>query len=475
MSQNNLLILMTDQHSRKYLSCYGNPIVKTPSLDTLATDGSIFTSASTNSPICVPSRASLATGRYVHEIGCWDNAIAYDGKIPSWGHILQDANIDVTSIGKLHYRFESDPTGFDEQIVPMHIADGVGDLMGSIRPDLPERTQSKKYSEQVGPGETVYTKYDRKIAKRACDWISEKNKDDQWVLFVSFIAPHFPLIVPQEFFDLYPIDNIGPIKASAPLMKKHPWWRAFNECYTFDRYFKDENHRKIAIASYMGLCTFVDGLMGSIIGSLKDNNIFDNTNVIYLSDHGENLGARGLWGKSVMYEESVGVPIIMSGPDIPSGIKNETPVSLVDLFPTILDLSGLGKDKLTENLRGRSLLEILGEPFNPKRVVLSEYHGAAAKSGSFMLRDGQFKYIHYVGFEPELYDLKNDPDELDDISKLDSSKNIIEKFEGLLRDMLDPEKVNEKAFEDQAELIDSHGGVDVVLKRGGLHGTPVTA
>ena len=192
MSQNNLLILMTDQHSRKYLSCYGNPIVKTPSLDTLATDGSIFTSASTNSPICVPSRASLATGRYVHEIGCWDNAIAYDGKIPSWGHILQDANIDVTSIGKLHYRFESDPTGFDEQIVPMHIADGVGDLMGSIRPDLPERTQSKKYSEQVGPGETVYTKYDRKIAKRACDWISEKNKDDQWVLFVSFIAPHFP-------------------------------------------------------------------------------------------------------------------------------------------------------------------------------------------------------------------------------------------------------------------------------------------
>ena len=92
-----------------------------------------------------------------------------------------------------------------------------------------------------------------------------------------------------------------------------------------------------------------------------------------------------------------------------------------------------------------------------------------------MLRDGQFKYIHYVGFEPELYDLKNDPDELDDISQLDSSKDIIKKFEELLRDMLDPEKVNKKALEDQAKLIESHGGVDVVLKRGGLHGTPVTA
>ena len=476
MKKNNLLILMDDQHSRKFLGCYGNSQVQTPNLDALADDGSIFNSACTNSPICVPARASLATGRYVHETGCWDNATAYNGDIPSWGHILQQQKIDVNSVGKLHYRFEEDLTGFDEQIIPMHISGGVGDLVGSIRSDLSERIQSKRYSEEIGPGETSYTKYDQDIASRACEWIrlrSQQNENGHWVLFVSFIAPHFPLIVPQKFFDLYPLNSIGPIKKASALMKSHPWWDAFTNCYTFDKYFKDDEHRKIAIASYLGLCTFVDSLMGSVIDSLKTYGFFNNTNIIYLGDHGENLGARGLWGKSVMYEESVGIPLIMKGPDIQSGMKIQTPVSLIDLFPTILELAGVDDHNLDSTLKGRSLLKILQEPEDLERVVLSEYHAAASKSGSFMLRDGQYKYIHYVGYEPELYDLINDPEELVDISGLVASEEILMKFEKKLRDFLNPEIVNEAAFSCQAALIEKHGGIEVVKNRRGMHGTPV--
>jgi len=476
IKKNNLLILMNDQHSRKFLGCYGNPQVQTPNLDALANTGAVFNSACTNSPICVPARASLATGRYVHETGCWDNATAYNGEIPSWGHILQQEKVDVNSIGKLHYRFEKDLTGFDEQIIPMHISGGVGDLVGSIRSDLSERTQSKKYSEEIGPGETNYTHYDRDIASRACDWMrlrSQQNENGQWVLFVSFIAPHFPLIVPQKFFDLYPLDSIEPIKEAPALMKSHPWWEAFINCYTFDKYFKDDEHRKIAIASYMGLCTFVDSLMGSVVDSLKTYGFFDDTNIIYLSDHGENLGARGLWGKSVMYEESVGIPLIMKGPDIPTGIKCQTPVSLIDLFPTILDLAGVSNYDLDFKLKGHSLLKIIEEPEDLERVVLSEYHAAASKSGSFMLRDGQYKYIHYVGYNPELYDLMNDPEELVDISGSLASKEILMKFEKKLRDLLNPETVNETALSSQAALIEKHGGIEVVKNRRGMHGTPV--
>jgi choline-sulfatase len=142
MANRNFLVLMADQHSRNFLSCYNNSIVQTPNLDGLASRGTLFANASTNSPICVSARACLATGRYVHQNKCWDNAIAYDGSMPSWGHYLQDANICVNSIGKLHYRFDNDPTGFDEQFIPMHIANGVGDLMGSIRPDF-TRTHPK--------------------------------------------------------------------------------------------------------------------------------------------------------------------------------------------------------------------------------------------------------------------------------------------------------------------------------------------
>jgi choline-sulfatase len=455
----NLLVLMNDQHSRGFLGCYGHPLVRTPNLDALATKGTRFTKGYTNSPICVAARASLATGKYVHETGCWDNAIAYDGSIPSWGHRLQDADVPVTSIGKLHYRFEDDPTGFDEQVIPMHIAGGVGDLMGSIRPDLPERPQSRRYSEQVGPGETEYTAYDRDIAARACTWLDAHEGDQPFVLFVSFIAPHFPLIVPQNYYDLYPLSDIGPIKPAPDFMKDHPWWRAFNACYTFDQYFKDDEHRKVAIASYLGLCTFIDELMGNVLSSLEDNGFTETTNIAYFSDHGENLGARGLWGKSVMFEESVGVPMMIAGPDAPAGKVVETPVSLIDIFPTILD--GMGVDN-PEPVAGRSLFEIAAEADDPSRLVLSEYHGAAATSGAFMLRDGQYKYVHYVDYEPELYDLNTDPEELHNLATDPEFSDRVTTFEKRLRSMLDPEAVNAQALVDQAALIQRHGGLDAL-------------
>ena len=172
--------------------------------------GTRFLNASTNSPICVSARACLATGQHVYQNKCWDNAIAYDGSIPSWGHYLQRAGITATSIGKLHYRFENDPTGLDEQFLPMHIADGIGDLMGSIRPDLPERTQSRKYSELVGPGETEYTAYDRNIAEKACNWFKDRSRKidngNPFVLFVSFIAfnknDSISFIISREFLAL---------------------------------------------------------------------------------------------------------------------------------------------------------------------------------------------------------------------------------------------------------------------------------
>ena len=101
-----------------------------------------------------------------------------------------------------------------------------------------------------------------------------------WVLFVSFIAPHFPLIAPQEYFDLYALEDIAPIKPADPeLMDNHPWWQAFNNCNTFDRYFRDDEHRKVAIASYMGLCTHVDALIGNVLSGLKDNGFAETTNI----------------------------------------------------------------------------------------------------------------------------------------------------------------------------------------------------
>jgi choline-sulfatase len=477
MHPTNLLILMDDEHNKKFFGCYGHPLAKTPNLDRLANEGVLFSNAYTNSPICVPARASLATGRYVNEISCWDNATAYDGHIPSWGHRLQESGHPITSVGKLDYRFKEDPTGFDEQVIPMHIADGKGDLMGSLRPDVPVRHQNSKYAEEVGPGHSPYIDYDRDIAARSADWLRQqkgKTTDKPWVLFVSFISPHFPLIVPQEYFDMYPIDQISlPKPANIEYQQSHPWWKAFRSSYIIDESFTDDKHRKVAIASYLGLCTFTDDNIGTVLEALDESGQADDTRIAFFSDHGDNLGARGLWGKSNMYEESAGIPLILSGPNLPRGRVVTTPVSLVDMYPTILECAGVAPHADDADLPGTSLLQTANATDDLDRVVFSEYHGAASISACYMIRKGRYKYVHYTGLEPELFDLEADPEELWNLSVEDAYRLNLDEFDGILRTFVDPEAVDARAKADQAKLIKSHGGRAAILKRGGLHGTPV--
>src|SRR6185437_11671420 len=140
----NLLVIMSDEHSTKALGCYGSEIVKTPNLDRLAASGTRFSSAYCTSPVCIPSRASFAVGKYIHQVGYWDNADAYDGAVTSWHHHLRDRQHDVVSIGKLHFRETGEDHGFTEEIVPMHILEGKGDLMGLVRSELPVRKGAYK-------------------------------------------------------------------------------------------------------------------------------------------------------------------------------------------------------------------------------------------------------------------------------------------------------------------------------------------
>ncbi len=177
MPPRNLLILMSDEHNARMMGCAGHPLAKTPNLDALAARGARFVDAYTSCPICVPARASFATGRYIHDIGYWDNSIAYDGKVPSWGHRLQGAGVRVESIGKLHYRREEDPVGFDKQHIPMHITDGVGMIQLSIRKQFPEFVPPPRrraaIAENARAGESEYTRYDRRVADIAAQWLAD--------------------------------------------------------------------------------------------------------------------------------------------------------------------------------------------------------------------------------------------------------------------------------------------------------------
>ncbi len=477
MKPMNLLVIMADELSVKTLGCYGHSIVRTPNIDRLAASGVRFTGAYTNSPICTAARASFATGRYVHEIGCWDNASPYTGEPTGWGHRLQAEGHRVTSIGKLHYRNTTDPTGFDEQIVPMHARDGgVGSVLGSIRDELIVQ-KADKLAREIGPGETSYTNYDLDIAGNACAWLENEAEKHggpgkPWMTFVSFVSPHFPLMAPKKYFDMYPTDAVPMPKAHAlDGRPPHPWIEAYRRYVPSDDFFDDER-RRVAIASYFGLCTFLDDQVGRVLESLERAGLADSTRVIFASDHGENLGARGTWGKGTMYQESAAVPLMMAGPDVEAGAVVETPVSLLDFYPTILESVGVAPDEEDKSREGRSLYGIARAPYDAERVVFSEYHASGAETAAYLIRKGKKKYIHYVGYPPELYDLEADPEEQDDLAGKPESEEIIAELESALRDILDPEEVDRRAKRDQAALIERLGGREHVIENAQIGATP---
>lgn len=470
----NLVVIMSDEHHPKAFGAAGHPFAVTPNLDRLAARGTRFDAAICNSPICVPSRASFATGRHVHELRLWDNAMAYDGSVRGWGHALQDAGHRVDSIGKLHYRNETDPTGFDRQYHPMHIYGGHGMVWGSLRHnefDFSDRAFSML--DPIGAGASKYNIYDDRIATEAQHWLANaaaEPQDRPWVLYIGFVAPHFPLTVPQDYLDYYPPDRM-PLPRLHPSNghPRHPWLQLSHERHPVDDALDDAG-RRVATACYYGLCSWVDHQVGRVLDALEQTGLSATTRVIYTSDHGDNLGARGMWGKSTLYEDAVGVPMLLAGPGVPAGKVCHTPVSLLDLAPTITEAVGLPPH--APDLRGDSLFGIAANRDDPDRTVFSEYHAFASPSAGFMLRNGRYKLSHYVGFPAELFDLWEDPGETTNRAEDPALSAVRAGLEAKLYALINPVAVDAQAMADQAALIERYGGPERAKNIGAPGATP---
>ena len=469
MQPTNLLFLLSDQHTRAGLGCYGGPGI-TPHLDALARRGARFTSAYTNCPICVPARASLATGRYVHEIGCWDNGIPYDGSIPSWGHQLRGDGITVDSIGKLHFRSTQDDNGFDTEIEPLHVVEGLGDLLGCVRDAAPRRN-ARPGVLGAGPGNSSYLAYDARNAANAVDWLRRHAAaTEPWVLFVSFVCPHPPYVGPEAWYRRY--RQLGP-----PLMPqwqpeqwpRHPAIAAFRHFFREEEPFTEEQFRNLS-AAYYAACSHLDAQIGRVLAALSELGLASSTRIIYTSDHGESLGARGLTGKFTLYDESAAVPLVLAGPGVPAGRTVSTPTSLVDCYPTVV--AAVGASPAPE-LPGTDLWQLATAP-RQARTVFSEYHALGSTAASYLLRDARYKYLHYVGGPPQLFDLVLDPEERRDLAAVGDARApaLLRRFERELRALLDPEAVDRRAKADQAARVAAGGGRAAVLARGTFANSP---
>src|SRR5258705_7610312 len=358
----------------------------------------------------------------------------------------------------------------------MHVADGDGDVVGLIRDELIVRNGAAKLGPEAGPGESHYTAYDRSIAEHACEWLQREAKKvhgKPWVLYVGFVCPHPPLIAPPEYFKLYENCDIPmPDMYAENERPRHPYIEYMRRSRPYDAGFTDPSMVRRAIAAYMGSVSFLDHNIGQVLAALENTGLADSTRVLYSSDHGENLGARGMWAKNTLYEESAGIPLILSGPGVPEGRAVGDTVSLVDVFPTVLDCVGVERESADADLPGASLLAGAVSGAMPSRTVLSEYHAVASPSGSYMIRHGRFKYIYYVGYAPMLFDLEGDPHERCDLAADPAFKTDLVACEARLRALLDPVAVDKLARADQRAMIERLGGKEAVLGRGAIRHSP---
>ena len=471
----NVLIVMSDEHNAAVSGHAGHPVIDTPHLDRLADMGTRFTAAYTASPICVPARAAFATGRPVHELGCWDNVIAWDGRPRGWHHALRDRGHRVASIGKLHFRgHDGDDFGLTESQLAMHIEGGTGDQQMLFREADVIRHAGRKLLQGAMPGESAYTLYDRRITAQAQIWLHEaaQRRDDKpWVLFVSLVAPHFPLTAPPEHFYRYAAMPLPePKQYAIGERPTHPYvvHHARRSCYDLD--FKAPADVQRALAGYFGLTSFMDENLGKILSVLDRTGLWDTTDVLYTSDHGDNLGARGLWGKSTMYEESARVPLIAVGEGFAPGRVVATPAVHTDIAPWVLATTGAadGIDEL--QLPGCSLVD-LADGAQAQRSVLSQFH-IGAPHGFYMVRSPRYKYVHYIDYPAQLFDLQQDPQELVDLADSAAHAPVRAELEATLRGWLDPEATDARALADQAAMIEHFGGRDAIRARQPMPFTP---
>ena len=425
----NVVLIMADEHRPDAMGCAGHPHVETPHLDELAASGTRFTNAFCPSPLCAPCRASFVTGRYVHEIGAWDNASSYDGEPATWGEWFADRDVHTATVGKLD--FQPGVQGFPEQLLPGYRESP--DVHGLERDPPIVREHARDRITAAGPsdGPSGGERADIERTDRAIEWLEEHADEDGWILWVNLSKPHFALV--SQYYDRYA--DVDELPIDYPAADDHPVLEELRDHFQ-GRDLDPETLRRTRRA-YYGLCSTVDEQVGRVMAALDRLGSREDTMIAYTADHGEPLGDHETWWKCKMYEPSVGIPLVVDGPGVRSATV-DAPVSLLDLVPTMadaLDVEG------RPSWRGVSQWSVVtGErPPDRHRHVFAEYHAHGTSRGMFMLRDGRYKYVYYPERPAQLFDVREDPDELENLATDPDYAPVIDRLRVRLEEQVDPD------------------------------------
>ncbi len=426
----NVLFISADDMNCD-LGAYGHPLVKTPNLDRLCRMGVRFDSAYCQQPLCGPSRASIMTGLRPDTLD-----------MHTLKHELRQKNPDVVTLGQLfrnngyysaragkiyHYGNPSmigtdgndDPATWDERHNPIGID-------RSQQENITRYGAGQEKNKNLGismawwdPESRDEEHTDGMVASKIVELIHQK-KDKPFFLAAGFYNPHCPYVAPKKYFDLYPLDQItmpDPDEAKRDL-EDVPAMAIQRDMRNWPYYFKDvtvEEARKCKQA-YFATISFVDAQVGRLLDALEENDLMDNTIIVFWSDHGYFLGEKGLWYKRKAFERSARMPLIVADPGLSQGKHTTRPVELLDLYPTLADLCGLNSP---ENLEGKSLRPLLTDPAGSewtKPAVTQIWHNR--KAWGYSIRTDRYRYTEWLEGKAgrELYDHSTDSGEVTNLA-----------------------------------------------------------
>jgi arylsulfatase A-like enzyme len=434
---NILFIAIDDMNDWTTLFDQSNPI-QTPNLERLAERGTFFARGYCNSPACNPSRASILSGVRPSTSGVYNNSSNWNKAMPDVTILPQhfkNNGYRTYASGKIFhhhgtafYRYEA----FDEYVEfptkqpdrPMPPQGNLNGVSQWTRPDGKKGDVSRNFDWGVYPPNEDYH-----IDNRTVDWAIDKIEKEEGPFFIAagIFRPHMPFYAPPAWYDQYPmqgltmpdvnVEDLNDLPAEAEAMI-HPPTRSFMSTFAAER-TRDPKIFEKAVRGYQAASSFADQV-GRLIDALDQSGKSDNTIIVLWSDHGFHLGEKEHWEKFVLYEKATRIPYIVVAPGFKNGQVSYRPVTLIDLYPTLVELCGLPEP---DHLEGESLIPLLKNPKAKKKPAIITYG-----QDNHAIRDDRYRYIRYAGGGEELYDTENDPHEWTNLANNPGSRRIMDKL-----------------------------------------------
>jgi choline-sulfatase len=423
---------MADQMAPASLPIYGHPLTRAPNMQALVRNGVVFDSAYCASPLCSPSRASFMSGLLPSRTRAYDNAAEFCAEVPTFAHCLRNRGYHTILSGKMHFCGPDQLHGFEERLTtdiypadfnwtpdwdrPEHRPSWYHNMSSVREAGVCVRTNQLDFDD-----ETAF------MAERAIFDLARARDKRPFLLVASFSHPHDPFAVQSRYWDLYRDSDIDMPGPAVPPEALDPHSRRLRHVCNMDAEPVTEAQVRNARHAYYGAIAYIDDQLGRLMEALRASGFAEDTIVVLTSDHGEMLGERGLWYKMSFFEGASRVPLVIASPGRFAPRRVGSSVSLVDLLPTLVDISGADARSLGLALDGRSLAPHLGGGAGHDEAI-GEYLAEGAIAPIVMIRRGAFKFIHSPADPDQLYDLSRDASERENLAENPASAGVVADF-----------------------------------------------